>query len=66
MLQEEAPSIAEALGMKVFKVSNGWLERFKGWCNLKQLTTSEETTSVSDVRNSFKLVQECERIDKGV
>jgi len=35
--------------MWVFKASNGWLERFKGQHNLKQLTISGEAASILDV-----------------
>ena len=48
MLQEEARIIAEKMGHRQFKASNGWLEKFKKRHNIRQFTISGEAADVSD------------------
>ena len=45
-LCEQAKQIAQHLGLKYFKASNGWLEKWKLRHNIKQLTVSGESGEV--------------------
>ena len=48
LLQEEAFVLMNGLGHSEFKVSNGWLQRFKERQNNKQLVVSGEAGDVAE------------------
>jgi len=48
MLQEEARLVAEKMGYREFKASNGWLENFKKRHNLRQFAVSGEAADVAE------------------
>ena len=48
MLEEEARVIAARLGHHQLKVSNGWLESFKKYHNIRRFTFSVEAADVSE------------------
>ena len=48
MLQEEALKIAEVLGNREFKASNGWLNNLKKRHNIGQFVVSGESADVSE------------------
>ena len=55
LLAEKAMTIAERLGHTGFKVSNGWLHRWKVRNNIKQRTVSGESGDVrSDIDEAWK------------
>ena len=55
LLAEKAMTIAERLGHTGFKVSNGWLYRWKVRNNIKQRTVSDKSADVrSDTEESWK------------
>lgn len=48
MLQDTTLAIAERLGKKEFKASNGWLEKWKNQHNLAQRNMAGEEGNIND------------------